>query len=72
MSPEIEQIAREIANRIESIKSGLDSQGIMSCAFALAEIDGMVTALTYVLGRPDDLQLAEQFIKDAPTWRAFV
>jgi hypothetical protein len=33
---------------------------------------GMVVGLTYMLGRPDDLMLAEEFITDSPGWRAML
>lgn len=34
------------------------------------QINGMVIALTYMLGKPLDMQLAELFIADDPAWRA--
>lgn len=37
-----------------------------------ARINGMVIALTFILGRPNDKQLAEQFIEDDPAWRALL
>lgn len=35
-------------------------------------INGMVIALSHLLGRPLDMHLAEEFIADTPTWRALL
>lgn len=86
LTDEREKVARQIANEIKHLRTGLavedgQAEGIVHRSYARskklrdqdrAKIQGMVIAMTYALGRPNDMQLAEQFIADAPTWRALL
>lgn len=86
LSKEREQIASEIADRIRSERNGLDHEDKLAAGVELrsyarskkirdqerARLNGMKLALTYVLGRPYDMQLAEAFITNDPTWEAML
>lgn len=80
LTPEIERLARQLADEIKARTRGLNHEdvqaitpGWMNHARARkyrdqdrARVNGMTIALTYLLGRPLDMQLAEKFIEDAP------
>jgi hypothetical protein len=78
MTPEIEMIARELADAITErrfeLKQDLDAGSVFPRPTEVrsAAIDGMVTGLTFVIGCPGDFDLAEAFIKNAPYWRALL
>lgn len=87
LAPEIEERARQLAHDIKGRRNGLASEELLLigrgphtklCRPAKyrdldqARINGMVIALTYLLGRPSDMQLAEAFIEDTPAWRALL
>lgn len=86
MSPEVEQIARHIADEIKHRRNGLnyeesENMRLYHPTYVRArkhrdqdrsQINGMVIALTYVLDRPNDMTLAEAFIADSPEWRALL
>jgi hypothetical protein len=78
-----EEVARQIADEIRHQSTGLDNEDRQAAGIALssyarakkyrdqdrAKVNGMRIALTFVLGRPNDMQLADAFIADAPHWR---
>lgn len=82
----IEERARTLADEIAAQRRGLaheesDEMKTYHPTYVRAKkhrdaernrINGMVIALTYMLGRPLDMQLAEEFIMDTPTWRALL
>lgn len=84
LTPERERIARQLADDIRHTRAGLDNEDRLAADHRVharakkwrdldrAKLNGMVIALTFVLGQPRDLQLAEQFIEDSPTWRALL
>ncbi len=87
LPPEIEERARHLADDIKGRRTGLANEELLLigrgphtklCRPAKyrnldrALINGMVIALTYLLGRPSDMQLAEAFIEDTPTWKALL
>jgi hypothetical protein len=79
-----ENVARKLADAVKAQRIGLDNEdaladGIVHRSYARAKkyreqdrarINGMVIALTYVLGKPNDMALAETFIANDPAWRA--
>lgn len=86
LTPELEILARQLADDIRDRRNGLANEDALaegvehrSCARAKkwrdqdrAMIKGMVIALTHILGRPLDMQLAEEFIAGTSTWRAML
>lgn len=76
LTPEIEERARQLADAIRSrrgeVTAGAPGRSSRAREIDGARINGMVIALACVLGRPGDMQLAEQFIDDAPAWRALL
>ena len=84
MDPATEERARELAEAIRHERIGLaneDAQaaGVVHKSYARAakyrdqdraKIQGEVIGLTYMMGRPLDIALAEAFIANEPYWRA--
>lgn len=80
MNRETERVARQLASEIRHRRIGLANEdltaaGIIHRSYARskklrdedrARLNGMVLALTYVLGKPSDMQAAEALIADAP------
>jgi hypothetical protein len=78
------EVARGLADEIKHLRTGLDNEDKQAAGVELrhharakkwrdqdrAKIQGMVIALSFLLGRPNDVQLAEEFIEDSPVWRA--
>jgi hypothetical protein len=76
ITAEEEEVLRSLAQEIRTKRKYLAThepyQHLSLCDQQRAHIRGMVSALTYFLGRPDDLQLAEAFISNEPYWRAML
>jgi hypothetical protein len=87
LTEQAEEIARQIAGEITARRNGLlrdedqrrERGPHTGYAFTATQrkqeewlINGMMIALTYVLGRPNDLRLVEAFITDSPEWRALL
>lgn len=66
-SNERESAARKLADDIKGRRNGQYQGGPEH-----QRTFGMVLALTYLLGSPGDVQLAEAFIEDAPEWAALL
>jgi hypothetical protein len=80
LTPELEVMARKLADDIKARRTGLDNEDRLANGIELshyarakkyreqdrARVNGMVIALTYMLGSPLDMRLAEQFIEDTP------
>lgn len=87
LTEDVEARARELADEIKARQSGLEREEALliqrgpRTRYARAKrdrdaerslINGMVIALTCILGRPNDMQLAEAFIDGKDYWRALL
>lgn len=86
LTPEIEERARQLADEIKAQRKGLDEEdaqaaGVVHRSYARAKkyrdqdrakLRGMVIAISFMLGRPNDVPLAEEFITDSDVWRAML
>ena len=67
LTPEREQIARDIAAHIFALKPGNEDLRIVD-----GYLSGLRSAVGIALGRPGDKQLVDEFIVDSPVWRAML